>query len=221
MYNPDYSIKPKVKLFFDIETIPADEKLKDVAVELASQKELARTGSTRKSKRKLDYFYRQTAISGDFGRIFCIGYALNEGEVKVINGSEEEILNQWWNIADEADLFIGHNIMEFDLRFIFKRSIVHKIKPCAKHLNLSFARYKNFPIFDTMREWEKWSNSFIKLDTLAKVLGLKSSKDGGIDGSQVYEFFRKGRHEEIYEYCKRDVELTRNIYNRMIFYEYK
>lgn len=221
MYDSNYAIKPKAKLFFDIETIPADEKLKDVAVELASQKEYTKTGTMRKSKRKLDYLYRQTAISGDFGRIFCIGYAMNEGEVEVIDGSEEEILNQWWQIADKADLFIGHNIMEFDLRFIFKRSIVHKIKPSAKHLNLSFARYKNFPIFDTMREWEKWSNSFIKLDTLAKILGLQSSKDGRIDGSQVYDFFQKGKHQEIYEYCKRDVKLTREIYNRMIFYEHK
>ncbi len=221
MYDSQYSIKPKVKLFFDIETIPANEKLKDVAMELASQKELSKTGLVKRSKRKLDYYYRQTAISGDIGRIFCIGYALNEGEVEVIDGSEEEILEEWWQIADKADLFIGHNIMEFDLRFIFKRSIVHKIKPSAKHLNLSFARYKNFPIFDTMREWEKWSNSFIKLDTLAKVLGLKSSKDGGIDGSQVYDFFQKGKHKEIYEYCKRDVKLTREIYNRMIFYEHK
>lgn len=221
MYDSQYSPKPKVKLFFDIETIPADEKFKDVAVELASQKELSKTGTTRKSKRRLDYLYRQTAISGDFGRIFCIGYALNESGVEIISGSEAEILNKWWGIADNADLFIGHNIMEFDLRFIFKRSIVYKIKPCAKHLNLSFARYKNFPIFDTMREWEKWSNSFIKLDTLAKILDLKSSKNDGIDGSQVYDFFRKGKHEEIYEYCKRDVELTREIYNRMIFYEIK
>lgn len=221
MYDPQYSTKLKVKLFFDIETIPADEKLKDVSVDLASQKEYTKTGTFRKSKRKMDYLYRQTAISGDFGRIFCIGYALNESEVEVIRGNEEEILEEWWRLADEADLFIGHNIMEFDLRFIFKRSIVHKIKPSARHLNLSFARYKNFPIFDTMREWEKWSNSFIKLDTLAKVLGLKSSKDGGIDGSQVYDFYLEGKYREIYEYCKRDVKLTREIYNRMIFYEHK
>ena len=68
-----------------------------------------------------------------------------------------------------------------------------------------------------MREWEKWSNSFIKLDTLAKALNLQSSKEGGIDGSQVYDFYLKGKHKEIYEYCERDVQLTRKIYKRMIF----
>lgn len=213
MYDPNYYSKPKVKLFFDIETIPADEKFKKVSVELAKQKD-----SSNKIKKTAEYYFRQTAISGDFGRVFCIGFAINDGNVEIISGDESTILTEWWQVADKADLFIGHNIMEFDLRFIFKRSIIHKIKPSAKHLNLSFARYKNFPIYDTMREWEKWGNSFIKLDTLAKALGLQSSKDGGIDGSQVYDFYKNGKYKEIYEYCKRDVKLTREIYNRMTFY---
>jgi hypothetical protein len=107
--------------------------------------------------------------------------------------------------------------MDFDLRFIFKRSIVSGVKPNGKHLNLSFARYRNFPIFDTMREWEKWSSSYIKLDTLAKILGCQSSKDGDIDGSNVYDFYKKKKFLEIYNYCKKDVKLTREIYNKMTF----
>lgn len=213
----DYYQKPKIKLIFDIETIPTDEKYKDIAIELAFQKEKSRGVKTKKTKKYLNQLFRQTAISGDFGRIFCIGYAINDEKIEIIKGTEEEILTTWWQVAEKADLFIGHNIMDFDLRFIFKRSIINSIKPNAKHLNLSFARYKNFPIYDTMREWEKWSNSFIKLDTLAKALDLQSSKDGGIDGSQVYYFYLKRRYKEIYEYCKRDVQLTRNVYKRMTF----
>jgi predicted PolB exonuclease-like 3'-5' exonuclease len=166
----------------------------------------------------LEILHRQTSISGDFGRIFCIGYATNDEEIKVIKGTEVEILKAWWLLAQNADIFIGHNIMDFDLRFIFKRSIVNNIKPAVKHLNLSFARYRNFPIFDTMREWEKWNRlSFIKLDTLAKILGLQSSKDGGIDGSQLYDYYLAGKFEEIYNYCARDVKLTREIYKKMVF----
>ena len=213
----DYYQKPKEKLIFDIETLPADEKFKYIFIELAFQKEKAKGVRAKKTKRYLDQLYRQTAISGDFGSIFCIGYALNDQKIEIIKGEEIKILTTWWQVAEKADIFIGHNIMDFDLRFIFKRSIVNNIKPNAKHLNLSFARYKNFPIYDTMREWEKWSNSFIKLDTLAKALGLQSSKEGGIDGSQVYDFYLNKKFDEIYEYCKRDVELTRNVYKRMIF----
>lgn len=205
-----------MKLFFDLETIPADKKLKHVAVAQALSRQNRYQNNKRsvKSKEKL---YRDSAISGDFGQIFCIGYAQNDQPVQIIKGEEVQILKVWWQVADRADLFIGHNIMDFDLRFIFKRSIINKIKPAARHLNLSFARYRSFPIYDTMREWEKWASSFISLDTLAKALGLESSKEGGIDGSQVYDYYLKGEHDAIYEYCKRDVTLTRQIYKRMVF----
>lgn len=208
-----------MNLFFDIETIPADEQFKELAIEL-TKKKLSRVPGhkkTRTPKKGEEEAYRQTAISGDFGRIFCIGYAFGDSSVEIILGTESEILTRWWKLADRADCFIGHNIMEFDLRFIYKRSIVHRIKPAAKHLNLSFARYRNYPIFDTMREWEKWSNSFISLDTLSRILGLPSSKEGGIDGSRVFDFYLAGKYRDIYEYCKRDVEVVRAVWKRMTF----
>lgn len=217
MTEYNYYEKPKNKLFFDIETLPANEENKDVAIELTLQKLVTKNGKTKVTKKLKDFVYRQTAISGDFGQILCIGYAINNQKVEIISGDEAEILKTWWGIANQADLFIGHNIMDFDLRFIYKRSIVHKTKPCAKHLNLSFARYRNYPIYDTMREWEKWNQSYIKLDTLAKIFNLESSKTGGIDGSLVYDFYLKGENEKIYEYCKKDVVLTREVYRRMVF----
>lgn len=215
MENYNYYSKPKVKLFFDIETLPVTDDQKKAAIEITIKK-LNGKNAKRKTKKFKDFAFRQSAISGDFGQIFCIAYAINDETVQLAKGSEKEILSNWWEVANKADLFIGHNIMEFDLRFIFKRSIVHKIKPCAKHLNLSFARYRNFPIFDTMREWEKWSSSYISLDSLAKILDLPTSKDV-IDGSQVYDYYLKGKYEEIYNYCKKDVILTREVYKRMVF----
>lgn len=217
MADYDYYQKPKTKLFFDIETLPAAENDRELVVEIALKKESAKGIKVKKNKKYKEFLFRQSAISGDFGQILCIGYAINESEVEIIHGKEVDILTAWWQLANKADLFIGHNIMDFDLRFIFKRSIINKIKPCAKHLNLSFARYRNYPIFDTMREWEKWSPSFIKLDTLARILNLPSSKEDGIDGSQVYDFYLKGEFEKIYEYCKKDVVLTRQVYKRMVF----
>ena len=206
-----------MNLFFDIETIPAPEELKDIAVKAALKKMAKKNIIQEADEQDLEKLYRETSISGDFGRIFCIGYALNNNPVEIIKGEESDILKKWWEVANNASCFIGHNIMDFDLRFIFKRSIVYRIKPAARHLNLSFARYRNFPIYDTMREWEKWNSSYVSLDTLAKILGLESSKDGGIDGSQVYDFFLQGKFDEIYQYCKRDVELTRKVYKRMVF----
>lgn len=69
-----------------------------------------------------------------------------------------------------------------------------------------------------MQQWNKWSpRKSVSLDRLARVLGLESSKGRGIDGGRVYEKFCEGCHQEIADYCMRDVELVRKIYYRMSF----
>lgn len=177
----------------------------------------------------------KTALSGDFGQILCVGY-INEDpcgriEVGVLGwddqrgrfiNDERNILIRFWELMrgfrPDRDRIVGHNIFDFDLKFIFKRSVVHGVRP---HVELSFARYRNQPIYDTMMEWERWSfNSKISLDRLACVLNLPSSKEQGIDGSQVYELYVAGAHRAIHDYCLRDVALTRRIYKRMNFENY-
>lgn len=131
---------------------------------------------------------------------------------------EAQCLHRIWNhyapFNPATDLLIGHNVLNFDLPFLIKRSIIHKIKPS---IHPSFARYRAQPIFDTMQIWQRW-NGAISLDTLAQTLGLESSKQG-INGSQVYDFYRAGRHREIADYCARDVLVTREIYRRLTFAE--
>lgn len=49
------------------------------------------------------------------------------------------------------------------------------------------------------------------LDDLAKFLGIEG-KTAGMDGSQVFDYWQAGRVNEVAEYCRRDVELTRNLW---------
>ncbi len=65
----------------------------------------------------------------------------------------------------------------------------------------------------------RWQRRSISLDELARVLGLETSKQEGMDGSRVYEKFCAGCHDEIARYCMRDVELVRQIYYRLVFAE--
>jgi predicted PolB exonuclease-like 3'-5' exonuclease len=110
---------------------------------------------------------------------------------------------------------VGHNLFDFDLPFIYKRSVIHCVRPTVE---LPFIRYRSQPIFDTMHQWNKWSpRKYISLDRLAKVLDMESSKGQGIDGSRVYDKFCAGCHQEIADYCMRDVEIVRAIYYRMVF----
>ena len=197
------------KLFLDIETIPVEKEKYELLENIYNQKK-----AVGKNPGTFEEFLAGTGLDGAFGRIACISYAFNDDKPKTISGKESLILQKFWEVAKTADLFIGFNILDFDLRLIYQRSVILGVRPT---LDLNFARYRSSPIFDVMREWSKWESHNISLDTLAKALGLKSSKDGAINGSNVAKAYEEGRLKEIYDYCERDVELTRKIYNRLTF----
>jgi len=193
------------KLYLDIETIPVSEEFHN---------DLRLLHDKKKKNEDFEQFLRQTAFDGSFGIIVCIGYAIDDGEANVLHNKEEKImLKEFWEIAKDANLFIGHNIMDFDLRFIYQRSVINDVKPTR---DLSFARYRNYPIYDTMKEWVKWSLNSLSLGHLALAMGIPTPKDE-IDGSQVYEFYKKGELPKILAYCKKDVETTRAVYKKMTF----
>jgi len=210
------------KLFLDIETLPAEESKMETLRLLFDKK------NPEFDQEKFDEFIAKTNFDGAFGRILCIGYAVDDDAPQNFynENNEKETLQQFWHLVDalssaprnmqypDYDLqFIGHNVMDFDLRFIYQRSIVLGVKPAYE---LNFARYRGYPIYDKSEEWVKWSNSSIGLEYLALALDIPSPKDG-IDGSQVAQFFANGKVNDILEYCKRDVETTRAVYRKMTF----
>jgi len=200
------------KLYLDIETLPAPDDKHEI-LKFLHEKAIEKN---KKAKKDFEQYLLRTSFDGAFGRILCIGYAIddNPAEILYTENNEKEMLEKFWQIADNSDLFIGHNVMDFDLKFIYQRSIINKVKPSKI---LSFARYRSYPIYDTMREWAKWAfDVSIGLESLALAFGIPTSKDG-IDGSKVYEFYKKGKIKEILEYCKRDVEVTRAVYKKMTF----
>jgi 3'-5' exonuclease len=202
-----------IKLFLDIETLPCEEDKRDDIVAILKKK-------NSNAEKDPEQLFLDTGFDGTFGRICCIGYIKEyDGgaiEKDVLRGDEKEILESFWEVARDASLFIGHNVLEFDLPFIHQRSMIHGVRP-TQYLN--FARYRSNPIYDTMKEWSKWAfNGGPKLDTLAKVLSLPTSKDD-MDGSQVYQYFLEGKIADICAYCMRDVVLTRQVYYKMNFDE--
>jgi len=202
-----------IRLFFDIETIPGAEEHKDSHLEILRK----RKANTDKNDNEI---HETTSFDGTFGRICCIGIIKENaaGEIiqkEVFKGSEKEILAKFWQAAKGVTRFIGHNVWAFDMPFIVQRSVINGVKP----LPISFRRYYKEPLFDTMLEWSFWNydkDKNHKLDTLAKVLGLPSSKDE-MDGSMVWKYYQDGKIEDICKYCMKDVELTRQIYYKMTF----
>jgi hypothetical protein len=216
-------------IFVDIETLPAVKTASPASVAPTSA---PITNHLTPLPTLIDDAYLKTALNGDFGRILCIGFVDEsardeisrsvlgwDADLKKFHCDERRTLSEFWQrmktFRPNVDRIVGHNIFDFDLKFILKRSIIHGVRPTV---GLSFARYRNQPIFDTMCEWERWSyGPKASLDTLAKALGLESSKQEGINGSQIYNLYQAGEHQAIHDYCLRDVELTRAIYKRMVF----
>ena len=191
-------------IFLDIETVPTDLSLLENGL-LEAQIQLNEAELLKK-----------LSLSAVTAKIICICYAVEPPvgcEVQALQGEEAEIINAFWKLAADCNLFVGHNILDFDLRFIYQRSIIHQIKPSR---DLPFARFRNAPIYDTMQEWSKWGREHASLDSLSKVLGIPSPKEN-LDGSKVYPFYRAGKLPEIIEYCKRDVESVRQVYKRLTF----
>lgn len=202
------------KLFFDIETVPAPSEQHDVLRKLYEKRQ-ARTRNGE-FKQSFDDFVLSTSFSGTFGRLVCVALAADDEPADVLWGEETEMLRGFWSAARNKDRLIGHNIYDFDFPFLIKRSRVLGIKPSVR---TNIPRYRQEPLYDTLQEWNMWSSSRTgtsSLDALAKAMGLPTSKDD-LDGSQVWPAYQAGKIEEICEYCKKDVELTRQIYRRMEF----
>lgn len=190
--------------FFDIETVPTDRSLQENGL-LEPQIQLNEGDLIKK-----------LSLSAATAKILCIGYAIEppvDSEVQVLEGEETEIIKSFWQLAADCELFVGHNILDFDLRFIYQRSVIHQIKPSR---DLPFARFRNAPIFDTMQEWSKWGREHASLDLLSKTFGLPSPKES-LDGSKVYPYYRTGKFAEIANYCKCDVDSVRQVYRWLTF----
>ncbi len=216
-YNNGYDNGPKKKMVLDIETLPAPEHVHEALKEIHAYRKKKRERNGEKYKKSFEEFLAETGLDGTFGRIFCISYAINDEMIHCIcDDDEKKMLENFWEAAKEVDLFIGFNIMDFDLKYIIQRSIIHGVKPKTK-VRLSFARYRSEPIYDAMHEWNQWGyGKNVSLDSLARALGLGSSKKN-MDGSEVFTYYKKGKYKEICNYCNADVEVTRNIYKKMNF----
>lgn len=191
-------------LFFDIETIPTQQFLLENGL-LEAQIQLDEAE-----------VIKRLSLSAATAKIICLAYALEppvDAPVEILVGEESAILQSFWRLATEANLFVGHNILDFDLRFIWQRSIIHRIKPSRE---IPFARFRSSPVFDTMHEWSKWGRGHVSLDLLARALGIPSPKEC-LDGSKVYPYYQAGKFADICDYCKCDVDTVRKVYRRLTF----
>lgn len=236
-----------MNVYLDIETIPAQNERDIAYLREETDKEIAaiKAPSNYKDEVKIaeyiaakraeveasfDERYRKTSFDGAMGQIVCISVAINDSDPVNIyssgwKGSEGVIIQAFYDLIkltydpsrQQRPVFIGHNIINFDLRFLFQRSVMLGIKP---PLIIPFkVKPWDESVFDTMTAWAGAGNR-VSLAKLCKAFDLdaKGTEIGDeIDGSKVWDFVRDGRIEDVAKYCGADVERTRSIYKRLNF----
>lgn len=170
----------------------------------------------------------KTSFDGSYGSIAVIGVALNDEEPLAFykdsttpHEHEAEILKEFFAFLKDSysphcqrnPLWIGHNIVGFDLRFMFQRAVVLGVQPPA------FIPFHAKPWDDCLHDnmiMYAGTRDTVSQDKLAKVLGLPGKE--GIDGSDVWPLVAAGRIKEVADYCKHtDVVQAREIYKRITF----
>lgn len=166
------------------------------------------------------------SILAEFGRIICIssGYFYQDDSgtwcfrIKSFYGDDEaELLRNFLEAAEQYNKvqknmqFAGHNIQEFDIPYICRRSVVHGLHlPIC--LQLAGRKPWQVSMLDTMQFWKFGDyKNFISLNLLATVVNVPTSKID-INGSQVQDVYYKDKDIlRIVQYCQRDIVTTANI----------
>jgi hypothetical protein len=139
-----------------------------------------------------------------------IGYAIDDGDPGTLYSyaygdpaAERELLSRFYAAIDSAvsrdlsggtrstvkPVFVGHNVIDFDLRFLFQRSVMLGARPPSC---IPFdAKPWDGSVFDTMTGWAGIRNR-VSMDKLCKVFGFEE-KDifGLINQPIVVEYLEK------------------------------
>jgi hypothetical protein len=154
------------RIFIDIETLPpAEEEREIISREIQStQQSKKKTATAEVVDEIADRQFREMALHAEKGRLLTIGLIIEENGRLIHRGllgrdretgrfhlDETRTLKTFWQLVQNFDArydqIIGHNIFDFDLLFLFKRSVIQNVKPS---MDISFRQYQKHPIFDTM-----------------------------------------------------------------------
>ena len=224
-------------IYIDIETAPTndEEVIKSIRDNITPPGNYKKQESIEKwlednLESETDLLVRKTALDGLYGQIISIAWAIDDGEVNCITRKnydyrEENLLANFFSkINDIRDkhnqrqvisTWVGHYITGFDLRFIWQRCVINKVKPLV-HIPYS-AKPWDSSVFDTKVEWSGLSNysGSSSLDKLSRIM-LGHGK-GEINGSNVFDYWKAGEIEKVAAYNKQDVEDCRKLYKLMNF----
>lgn len=209
------------RLYLDIETIPdqsegAQERAKARITAPGNYKDPEKIAAYIE-ERAADAWLK-TALSGWYGQMVAVAWAVNDDPVSyIVNLDEHKLLTTFWRDLGRSTgndpLFVGHKIADFDLPFLYQRSIINRVIPTVA-ISPSLSAYSH-DVFDTSYEFTGDRHAGIKLDELSEILRIENRKPDGLNGSDVWGLVQAGELERVGQYCAADVAAVREIYKLM------
>jgi hypothetical protein len=213
-------------LFIDIETVPQYPDYKEL-----SEKEKKfwdyKAKFIKTEDQTAEEIYQRAGIYAEFGKVVVVSLGWlsgkeNETSLRVKTLADKDEANLLKNLIEilikvdnSHNVLCGHNIKEFDVPFICRRILINGLK-LPDMLDVSSKKPWQTPYLDTLEMWKFGDRKhYSKLDLLAHVFDLPTSKDD-IDGSQVFDiYYQKDDLVRIATYCEKDVILTCQLYLKM------
>lgn len=232
-----------MKLFIDIETIPsqrddARELVRDSIKPPATLKKPESIAAwwANEADAAVEEAYRRQALDGGLaGEIISIAVVTDndrewvrcrrecEPEAELLAEFFDQV-EMWtreiaagvmpdhpsaWPLDDHYP--VAHNA-GFDFGFLWRRARVKRV-PVPSWLPGPMARAGR-EFGDTMLAWAGYGNR-VSLDALCRALGIRSPKDNGMDGSQVFDAWLASKYAEIEQYNLADAAAVAEVWNRL------
>lgn len=202
------------KLYFDIETGPAEDALQFEPQFEASKvlKDPVKIAADIADKRAA--WWDKLALSALTGEVLAIGWAGDDDDVTIITQTstvtEEDVIRSFWNATVSAEKLVGFNSNAFDLPFLWRRSMKLGIRIPDGIFEPNRRLFATN--IDLMERWCWFDNQArVSLDNLAKFFGFKPKLGNG----KYFAELMRTDIEEAVAYLVHDVKLTRAIGRRM------
>lgn len=222
-----------MNLYLDIETIPSQSPEVHAAIAETitppgniSKAETIAAWNAEKKPALIKEAIAKTSFDGSVGHVCCIGWAFDDEPAQALSDdmfnkdeAERALMEAWAAHAESyvahnravVPTIIGHNVIGFDMRFLWQRAVVLGVR--MPNWFPRDVRPWDGSVFDTMLAWQPQRDKQISLDRLCRALGIPGKDE--VDGSMVAQMWADGKFSEIADYCRADVERTRNVHRKM------
>jgi 3'-5' exonuclease len=139
--------------------------------------------------------------------------ASEDGLFTFVGDTETVFLGEFWNAIARFHRFVTFNGRGFDGPFLMIRSAALGIPVTKNLVGYRYAVRPHTDLLDVLTFFgasRKWN-----LDFACKAFGIESPKEQGMDGYSVGPYYRTGRLREIALYCRRDVEATARLFQKL------